>query len=358
MADTTPIETIDEFEEEYRKGAGQELPGATASKEANLDNIRRCGDGIGDYNPLYRDPEHAANSRFGMITAMPAFVYSVSLGTGAAINGAINPARVGGFAMNYAGGELEFFRPVWLGDTITIHERVGPVVRKESGRIGPFCICTGLVTYTNQRHEVVATKRTLMARYRILGGGTETITYDRENKTDVQQESPDPLVWERERRGAETRYWEDVAEGDEMPPLKKGTYTVNELYLFSFGVCNTRRGTRASVGDRIESHGRYNAAYAKSRRSMPGQFDYGPQRVCWLSQMATDWMGDDGTLKKMVTQVRHPNVVGDTNTIYGTVASKYVQGDEHLVDLDIRNENQSGTASAFTRATVALPSRG
>ena len=60
MAETTPIETIDEFEEEYRKGAGQALPGATASKQANLDNIQRCGDGIGDYNPLYRDPEHAA----------------------------------------------------------------------------------------------------------------------------------------------------------------------------------------------------------------------------------------------------------------------------------------------------------
>ena len=143
-----------------------------------------------------------------------------------------------------------------------------------------------------------------------------------------------------------------------MSPLKKGTYTVNELYLFTFGVCGTRRGTRASVGDRIESHGRYNAAYAKSRRGMPGQFDYGPQRVCWLAQMCTDWMGDDGTLTKMVTQVRHPNIVGDTNTVYGTVARKYVQNDEHLVDLDVRNENQSGTASAFSRATVALVSRG
>ena len=91
---------------------------------------------------------------------------------------------------------------------------------------------------------------------------------------------------------------------------------------------------------------------------MPGQFDFGPQRVCWLTQMCTDWMGDDGTLKKLVTQVRHPNIVGDTNTIYGNVARKYVQGNEHLVDLDIRNVNQSGTASAFSRATVALPTRG
>ena len=54
MADTSPITTIDEFEEEYRKGAGVILPGR-ASKQASLDNIRRAGDGIGDNNPLWRD---------------------------------------------------------------------------------------------------------------------------------------------------------------------------------------------------------------------------------------------------------------------------------------------------------------
>ena len=169
MADQAPITNIEEFEEEYRKGAGVMLPGR-AAKQASLDNIRRAGDGIGDCNPLWRDEQHAAKSRFGMITAMPSFVYSTSLGVGAAIQGNIHPARTRDFAMNYAGGELEIYRPIWLGDTITCHEQVGPVVRKESGRIGPFCICTGLVSYFNQRHELVATKRTLMARYMILGG--------------------------------------------------------------------------------------------------------------------------------------------------------------------------------------------
>lgn len=356
MSDQKPIETMDEFEEEYRKGEGNMLP-AGASKRASLDNIRRASDGIGDYNPLWRDEEHAANSRFGLITAMPSFIYSVGLGTSAAIHGAIDPARTGGFAMNYAGGELTFHRPIWIGDTVSIQEQVGPVIRKESARIGPFCICTGLVTYSNQRQEVVATKRTLMARYKILGGGEETIEYDRENKTGIKPEAPDPLVYEAPRRGAETRYWEDVVEGEEMPPLKKGTYTVTELYLFSYGVGGTRRSTRAAMGDRIESLGRFDVENVKKRRSMPGQFDYGPQRVCWLVQAATDWMGDDATLKKLVTQVRHPNVVGDTNTLYGTVARKYVEADEHLVDLDIRVQNQSGNASAFTRATVVLSSR-
>jgi acyl dehydratase len=355
VADQTPIETIDEFEEEYRKGEGVILPGA-ASKEANRDNIIRASTGVGDLNPLWRDEDHAANSRFGMVTASPNFIYAVRLGVGAAINGNISGARTGGFAMNYAGGELTFYRPIWIGDTITCREQVGPVIRKESSRIGPFCICTGLVTYSNQRHEVVATKRTLMARYKILGGGEETITYDRDNKTGVEQEAPDPLTYQAPRRGAEARYWEDVVEGDEMPPLKKGTYTVTELFLFSYGVGNPRRAETMAPGS-LDSLQRFDVEKVKSKRSMPGQFDYGPQRVCWLVQAATDWMGDDGTLKKLVTQVRHPNVVGDTNTLLGTVARKYEDGGEHLVDLDIRVQNQSGDASAFTRATVALPSR-
>lgn len=357
MANTAPIESLEEYEEEYKAGAGTVLPNPV-SKQANRDNILRTCDGVGDFNPLWRDSDHAANSRFGMTTASPHFVYSVSLGVGAAINGAINPARTKNFAMNYMGGELEVHRPIWLDDTITCLEQVGPVVRKESRRIGPFCICTGLVTYVNQRHEVVATKKTLMARYMVLGGGSQTIEYDRENKANVQQEAPDPLVWERERRGAETRYWEDVVEGEEMPTLKKGTYTVTELFLFSYGVCGTKRATRAALGDRIESLQRFDSDAVKSQRSMPGQFDYGPQRVCWLVQNATDWMGDDGTLRKLVTQVRHPNLVGDTNTIYGTVNRKYEENGDHLVDLDMRVENQSGTASAFTTATVALPTRG
>jgi len=91
---------------------------------------------------------------------------------------------------------------------------------------------------------------------------------------------------------------------------------------------------------------------------MPGQFDWGPQRVCWLAQIVTDWMGDDGTLKKMNSKIRHPNTVGDTNILYGNIAKKYVKDGEYLVDLEVRNENQSGLATALARVTVSLPSKG
>ena len=83
------IETLDEFEAEYRKGIGTMLP-YHPSKQANIDYIRRYGDGVGDYNPLYRDEVYAASSRFGMLTAHSTFLYAVTLGVIAGETGAID----------------------------------------------------------------------------------------------------------------------------------------------------------------------------------------------------------------------------------------------------------------------------
>ncbi len=360
MAESALITTIDEFQAEYRSTIGQTLANRP-TRQANLDNIRRFGDGVGDYNPLWRDAAHAAASRFRMITAPPTFLYSVSLGVVAGETGNIDRARVSTqfLPVNYAGVEIDFLRPVWRDDWITCTERVGETVRKESGRIGPINLNTGLVTYSNQRQEVVADVRTTMARFQNTGGALD---YERAPKEgEARPEPPDPLVWERERRGAETRYWEDVAEGDTLPALPKGTYSVNELFLFTHGVLGTYRSTRAALeasgSVELGGGGRFDSGHAKERRNMPGQFDYGPQRVCWLAQVVTDWMGDDGALKRLTASIRHPNIVGDTNTVQGEVTGKRVVDGEHLVDVRMQNVNQSGLATAFGTAVVALPSR-
>ena len=104
--------------------------------------------------------------------------------------------------------------------------------------------------------------------------------------------------------------------------------------------------------------GRFDAEHAQKRRNMPGQFDFGPQRVCWLAQIVTDWMGDEGTLKKLNASIRHPNVVGDTNTVFGVVSNKTIDDGDHLVEVQVQNLNQSGLPTALGSAIVALPSRG
>ncbi len=203
------IETLDEFQSEYRKTIGMVLP-HRPSKEANVDNIRRYGDGVGDYNPLYRDLEYARSSRFGDLTAPPTFLYSVSLGVVAGETGAIDRRRVSTqfLPVNYAGAEIDFVRPVWRNDTITAQETVGETQRKTSKRIGPINFNTGHVVFSNQRQEVVATVKTLMARYQNTGA---TLEYDRKPKADQGESNvrselvpADPLVWERTRRGSDT----------------------------------------------------------------------------------------------------------------------------------------------------------
>ena len=354
------ITTLDEFEEEYSKGIGTALP-SRGSKEASLDNIRRFGDGVGDYNPLWRNEEYAEKSRFQSITAPPMFIYGVSLGISAAINGTIDWRRTSSahFPMNYAGGEIKFVRPIWRGDTIRAQETVIGIERKQSDRIGEFCICKALVEYFNNRNELVATKKTNMARYKNLGGG-RTMQYDRETKTNVSVTSPDPLVFERSRRGSEPRKWDDVVEGEAIPTLPKGTYTVTELFLFTHGVVGTGRSPRQALEAEDSSDlgggGRYDKKHAQERRNMPGQFDWGPQRVCWLCQAATDWAGDDATIRSLSTRVRHPNVVGDTNTIYGNVARKFIHDNQKLVELTVWNENQAGLHTAEGTVLVELNS--
>ncbi len=366
MADTELIETLDEFQDEYRKGIGSVL-GHRPSKQANIDNIRRYGDGAGDYNPLYRDAEYATNSRFGDITAPPTFLYAVTLGVIAGETGAIDRRRVSTryLPVNYAGAEIEFIQPIWRDDTITAVETVGETQRKTSKRIGPINFNTGHVVFSNNRQETVATIRTLMARYQNTGGMLE---YDRTPKSEDGQSSrsivepADPLVWERTRRGGNTLYWEDVIEGEAIPTLKKGTYSVTELFLFTHGVLGTGRSTRAALDSEgspdLGGGGRFDEEHAQKRRNMPGQFDFGPQRVCWLAQAVTDWMGDDGTLKKLSASIRHPNVVGDTNTIHGSVTRKFRSENQYLVEVSVENVNQSGLPTAFGTATVELPARG
>lgn len=362
----TLIKTIDEFETEYKKTIGQTLS-LHPSKLASLDNIRRFGDGVGDYNPLWRDEKHAAASRFGMMTAPPAFLYSVSLGVVAGETGNIDRARVSTafLPVNYAGADIEFVRPVWVGDRITATEVVGETLRKTSGRIGAIAFNTGLVTYTNQRKEVVARVKTTMARYENMG---HTLEYDRSTKSNDGAEAEavieptDPLVWERQRRGGETLYFDDVSVGDRLDPLKKGTYSVTELFLFTHAVLGTGRAPRAALeaegsGD-LGGGGRFDTEHAQKRRNMPGQFDFGPQRVCWLAQAVTDFIGDDGTLTHLSAQVRHPNIVGDTNTVVGEVTAKRVEGDQHIVEIQVANQNQSGLATALGTAIVVLPARG
>jgi hypothetical protein len=94
------------------------------------------------------------------------------------------------------------------------------------------------------------------------------------------------------------------------------------------------------------------------RNGLPGVIIHGALKNAFLAQLMTDWIGEDGTLKKLGIQYRGMDVPGDTLTCKGRVTKKYVQDGLHYVDCEIWLENGKGEKTTPGSATVVLPTKG
>ena len=140
-------------------------------------------------------------------------------------------------------------------------------------------------------------------------------------------------------------YIEDVTVGMELPPLKKNV-TTQQLVKYA-----------GASGDFNPIH--YDKDIALARSGLPGSvIIHGALKNAFLGQLMTDWIGIDGSLKKLSCQYRGMDVPGDSVTGKGKVIKKYEDNGEHLVDCDIWLENGKGEKTTPGTATVALPSRG
>ena len=118
-------------------------------RQASLDTMLNFVNGIGDANPLFRDQEYAAYSKYGSVVGHPCAPYMRhwSGRTRWGLPG------VHGF---FAGNDWEFFRVLRPGDAVNCVERVLDVQEKQSAYSGRLVIQYVETTYSNQRDEVVA----------------------------------------------------------------------------------------------------------------------------------------------------------------------------------------------------------
>ena len=88
------------------------------------------------------------------------------------------------------------------------------------------------------------------------------------------------------------------------------------------------------------------------------QYDVGFQRHCWQIHLLTNWMGDDGWLKKSYAEYRRLVFFSDVVWVTGKVTSKYVDEDgENCVNIETNAVNQRGEEVMPGGAVIALPSR-
>ncbi len=137
-------------------------------------------------------------------------------------------------------------------------------------------------------------------------------------------------------------YFEDVAEGMELPPMEKHP-TTTQLFAFSAASWNPHRIHYDKEYAAVEGH--------------PDVLVHGPLHGGFLAQYITTWMGPLGRLKKLQFSNRGRAYPGERLTFRGTVITKYEENGEHLVHCEIREENEAGEITVPGSAVVALPSR-
>ena len=118
-----------------------------ASKAA----IRHFADGVGDPNPLWRDEEYAARSKYGRIVAPPSWIFSVFP---AWIQQGLR--GVGGF---HSGSEIDFYKPVMLNDVIRPELVFAGFEEKSSQFAGRMIMEFQEGKYLNQKGELAAKTR-------------------------------------------------------------------------------------------------------------------------------------------------------------------------------------------------------
>ncbi|MER3399100.1 MAG: acyl dehydratase [Chloroflexota bacterium] len=359
----------DEAVEKARQMVGVLLrPEGPYLQDATPDTMRNFCNGIGDVNPLYRDMEYGRRSRYGTMVGHPMFPY---------VWGWPGRTRWGfpGVHGFFAGNDWEFFRHIRPGDRINGIERVLAVELKEGRFSGRMAIQYTEAYFTNQRDELIARVLAWCTRHERQAAREA----GKHREVQPHQYSPQELetierlvLTEAERvRGGQPRYWEDVAEGEELPPVIRGPLSLMDTigFLVGCGRGETHGLLLARVGRHPEHYYRrpeggveytgmgHHREEVARQVGVPGTYDYGPQRVSWLCSLVTNWMGDTGVLKRLRVELRGFNLVGDTTWCRGRVSRKYVKDGYALVDIDIWAENQRGERTATGLATVILPPR-
>jgi acyl dehydratase len=277
-----------------------------------------------------------------------------------------------------SGTTTNWYRPVYDGDTLYSFQGFDKVEEKQSEFAGRSLIVTRIHVQFNQRAEVVQTQRVITihterheSKKRKKYDTIEPASYTSEDIAKI-----DEIYAAEQVRGANTRYWEDVTVGESLGAMAKGPLTTTDMVVFHSGGYGFAPYTPCT--GRIAYHNRrriapfyipneqgipdvaqrihWDSEYARSI-GLPAAYDYGMMRDCWLSHFLTDWIGDEGWLESMSSQMRKFNYQGDTHTFTGEVVGKRVEGDRHLVDIELRGTSQRGEITCPATATVSLPSR-
>lgn len=371
---TVPSKQITDEDVAYMKSfIGESAVLVQWNEEASTDTIRHYAWGIGDENPLWLSDTYAQNTRFGGRVAPPTFLYSVC-------DAEIAMGMSEGIQALHLGADVEFRRPIKLGERVRARGFVEDVREREGRRSGRLVEQVGRTDYFVGEELVGTVRNTIVCVARSsestrMHEPREPHVYTEEEKERIRRD-----ILAEQIRGPRPRFAETVQVGDRIPAVVKGPLDLITMTAYYAGAIGTAgyRGveTRVRQQERVRngdpsaptnlgpehflsepfpSLGHQDPAMAHAI-GMPGAYDNGNQRVSWMAHCITNWMGDDADLVSLSVRIKQPNIFGDTQWIDGEVTRVY-NHEEHgsCADVAIKGVNQLGVETTTAVATVSLP---
>lgn len=355
----------DEALAEIRATMGQERPLRQFNTTASEDTVRHYALGAGDDNPRWIDPAYADRTRWGRIAPVT-FVQSCGFPRARGLPG------VHGL---FSGMDFRCHAPVRFGSKITATTALHDL-QERSGRFRGRQIQQVYATYYRDQDGLLLTtlySHTFRTEREHVGTGSKYAALKPQSYTDSDL-APIEDAYRREvenRRGHRPLYFEDVKPGDTIGEIVKGPLTITDCicWVSGFGWVYAMphrqwfeyRQRHPGVGSKnslgvwdVPERVHWEEDYAKAI-GMPTVYDYGPQRIAWFDHALSDWMGDDGWIRRLQVQLRAPNFIGDTTWIRGSVVR--LSDSERCVELEMRAEDQRGRITAIGQAEVVLLSR-
>jgi acyl dehydratase len=341
--------------------------------EVTRDQIKANNVYTDPYNPIWRDDNYAKNTRWGDIIAFPTFEY----GYGMFMWSPKIPDDGSFVYESYVGEDWELFRPVKPDDRIRCWNRRPRIedITPEGGGMRKYAVFPRDSDYINQNDEQISSLK-LYCEQTIFPKYPEPYTmpvygYTREEIEFIDQQARAEII-----RGADIRYWEDVNVGDPLQPIVLGPTSVE----WSGMVMTTmNRGNMpvmkhevikpmemAQQGEdflpgpdgKLYTHGgRHMSDNSAQAQAEPLAWLYGATSKIGMTRCVTNWMGDDGFIRKLSWRHITRIAIGDTMIDTGRVIGKRVENDEYLVDLLVWGRNMRGNITEAGRYTVSLLSR-
>jgi acyl dehydratase len=136
-------------------------------------------------------------------------------------------------------------------------------------------------------------------------------------------------------------FFEDVSEGDEAP-VRSHVLTRTDLVVYA-----------GASGDFNPMHHDEIQATAAGQ---PSVFGHGMFSMGFLGSAITDYLGI-GSIRHYQVRFAKQTWPGEELRTKVVVKATRTEGDDHLVDLDVRLHNADGEEKVVGEATAAVPSR-